>query len=98
MQVTVVDRRGSDGWRFEIKTIQIADTCPKCGGPRGTPTLRPYCEDGYHYGVDNWVNPCGHQDLYADVLNESEEMGQELIADQMHAATDEAAIARAESR
>lgn len=72
MTVTVVDRRSADGWKFQIRTVWINNTCPKCGGPRGKPVRRPYCEDGEFYAVDNWENPCGHRDLYGDVLNESE--------------------------
>ena len=76
MRVTVVDRRGAGGWQFSLRTIDIMNTCPVCHGPRGEPTLRPFCEDGYHYSVDCWANPCGHVDSYNDVLAEAEEIAE----------------------
>jgi hypothetical protein len=77
MKVKVMYRNtmdGGDGWTYHTMTIEIADTCPVCGGPRGAPVLRPYCEDGWHYSVHNWANPCGHLDTYPDAIRESRAM------------------------
>lgn len=78
MKVTVVDREamnrawGSPGLYTVItKYVEISDDCPVCGEPRGKPVMIPYCEDGHHYSVDQWNNPCGHVDLYKDVLQEA---------------------------
>ncbi len=78
MTVTVVDRDlqsrlWGNGYRFisqVLKTIEISDRCPKCGGPRGKPRLQSYIEDGDPYSVSRWENPCGHLDRYEDVLKE----------------------------
>lgn len=69
MIVTVV-KRIHDGWTVTTPTIEIADTCPVCGGPRGEPYWHHFCEDGDWFTVTRWDNPCGHLDKYADVLKE----------------------------
>lgn len=74
MTVKVRDRRstnrGYEGPRFAHITIDA--TCPVCGGPRGDVYTQRFCEDGEWYDVDRWDNPCGHVDMYASVLEESE--------------------------
>lgn len=62
---------GGDGWTYYPMRVEISDNCPICGGKRGEPQERQYCEDGEFYTVDNWENPCGHLDKYKDVYNES---------------------------
>ncbi|WP_114152976.1 hypothetical protein [Chromobacterium haemolyticum] len=76
MEVTVSER-GQDGYVARIVTVQIPDACPQCGGPRGTPALRRYCEEGAFYYVDNWDNPCGHVDFYPAVLAEAKQIEME---------------------
>lgn len=77
MKVTINDSAaqnaawGNGGGGVVIRTVEIADTCPKCGGPRGEPKLNRYCDDGEFYYVHNWENPCGHVDKYQDVLLEA---------------------------
>lgn len=79
MTVTVIDRAaqtrawgyGLAGVSAFIRTVEIADACPTCGGPRGEPRLVSYHEDGEGYAVSRWENPCGHRDHYADVLAEA---------------------------
>ena len=77
MKVRVRDRRaegarwGHGGPLVMLRTVEIADRCPTCGGPRGEPALRRYCEDGEWYDVSRWDNPCGHIDLYDDILREA---------------------------
>ena len=79
MKVIVNDRAadarswGNGPWRGPaLRTIEIADTCPTCGGPRGE--VRGYngIEDGVGYHVNVWTNPCGHIDYYEAVLAEAE--------------------------
>ncbi|MEU9208477.1 hypothetical protein AB0D27_11120 [Streptomyces sp. NPDC048415] len=74
MTVRVCDRgSGRDYVGVTIRTITIPAVCPVCGGPRGVDTLRSerLPEDGESYTVSRWDNPCGHVDLYADVLREA---------------------------
>ncbi|SOE31690.1 hypothetical protein [Streptomyces sp. OK228] len=56
-----------------VLTVTISTRCPRCGGPRGVESIRPYrfTHDGQHLVVDAWKNPCGHEDVYAAVLAES---------------------------
>jgi len=70
MVVSVMVRDG-EGWPLGVKTVQIADVCPRCGGPRGEVTSWIYPEDGHYYTPDVWENPCGHVDRYSDVLKEA---------------------------
>ena len=76
MTVTVVDRSlwGRGPYPLII-TVTIADTCPTCGGPRGAPQPHRFHEDGDWYTVDVWQNPCGHVDMYDDVLAEAAQGG-----------------------
>ena len=67
MQVTIRDRSISE-WLPVLRTIEIPNRCPKCGGERGTPKLTRQCEDGELYYVHTWTNPCGHIDKYADLI------------------------------
>ena len=69
MKVTIVVRSG--GWYSGTRNVTIADTCPVCGGKRGEPKFRSFCEDGEWYGADVWTNECGHVDKYAAVLAEA---------------------------
>lgn len=74
--VTVIDRAamaeawGTSHYGVILRTVQIADRCPQCGGPRGKPRLHRQCDDGDWYNVSVWDNPCGHRDMYSDVLQE----------------------------
>lgn len=75
MQVRVRDRHG-EAWghgptTILVRTFCIADTCPKCGGPRGEPRNMNQVDDGCFYSVDVWDNPCGHIDRYVDVIAEA---------------------------
>lgn len=78
MRVTIIDRAKLDSeWGISqfrpdrsLVTIEISDKCPSCGGPRGTPYWRRMCEEGDWYDAQCWTNPCGHVDMYADVLKE----------------------------
>lgn len=78
MNVTVVDRAAMNAqwghglFRVITRTVKVSDRCPTCGGPRGEPRRVAYYEDGEHYTVDRWTNPCGHVDKYGAILAESE--------------------------
>jgi hypothetical protein len=69
-------RHDGDGPGYEgvgILTVTVDIACPACGAPRGFDTIRPHVfrHDGDTFEVDVWDNPCGHVDLYADVVAES---------------------------
>ncbi|WP_444956765.1 hypothetical protein [Microbulbifer sp. ZKSA002] len=76
MQVTIPDRKaqeknwGTTASQIPLKTMEISDNCPKCGGPRGIPYRHNFYEDGETYSVSKWDNPCGHIDKYRDVINQ----------------------------
>lgn len=76
MRVTVLDRAamgatwGHGPTRAITVTGEIADTCPRCGGPRGVVRGLNGYEDGEHYHVNIWLNPCGHTDSYFAVVRE----------------------------
>lgn len=79
LTVRICDRgAGRDYVGVTIRTVTIPANCPVCGGPRGVDadgnaTVRNhnFSEDGDWYSVDRWSNPCGHSDMYADVLREA---------------------------
>ena len=77
MKVTVVDRQamaaawGHGLYTILTRTLEISDTCPVCGGPRGTPRNHHMYEDGDTATVSVWDNPCGHVDKYSAVLGEN---------------------------
>lgn len=75
MRVTVRDRNAEGPWGSgptnpTLVTIDIPNTCPRCGGPRGNPRHVRQHDDGVTYWVDVWDNPCGHLDRYTDVVKE----------------------------
>lgn len=56
-----------------VLTVYVAPYCQTCGGPRGWDRIQPV---EMRFGqdvvlVDRWANPCGHDDVYADVLVEA---------------------------
>ena len=80
LRVRVIDRAlqrklwGTPGYRSildVLRVVEISATCPRCGGSRGEVRTERSCEDGQWYDVSRWENPCGHLDLYADVLREA---------------------------
>lgn len=77
MTVRIRDRAAEAPWgsgpnRPVIRTVTIAATCPRCGGPRGTPRNLNQHDDGEWYSTHVWDNPCGHVDAYADVAKEAD--------------------------
>lgn len=77
MKVRVIDREamarlwGTPHYHVVIVPIEIADTCPRCGGPRGKPTTQTFYESGDWHTVSRWFNPCLHVDTYVDALAEA---------------------------
>lgn len=70
--VRVLDRTGW-GTRQEypkVAVLEISADCPRCGAQRGEPTPHRFYEDGEWLTCDRWNNPCGHVDLYENVLAE----------------------------
>jgi hypothetical protein len=75
MNVIVMYRNnwfGGDGWTYYPMTITISDTCPVCGKPRGKPYGHNFIEEGESFFVNQWDNPCGHIDYYADCIKEAQ--------------------------
>jgi hypothetical protein len=76
MKVRVRDRSAEKPWGVGftdpvVRIVEISVRCPACGGLRGTPRNLNQCDDGAHYSVDVWDNPCGHVDYYAAVVKEA---------------------------
>lgn len=65
---------GGDGWKYYPIEVTISDLCPQCAGKRGEAQLYSFFEDGEHFIVDRWDNPCGHIDKYSDVYHESKSL------------------------
>lgn len=81
MTVTVRDRSAESPWGSgpinpAVRTITISPFCSVCGERRGEPQGLNQCDDGAYYWVQVWVNPCGHTDMYADVVKESAAMSE----------------------
>jgi hypothetical protein len=71
MTVTIPTKVEHEGYPGNLMTVEIADTCPQCGGPRGTKRWGGLSYDGSRrLNVDCWSNPCGHVDTYAAVRQE----------------------------
>lgn len=78
MKVTVRDRSAEGAWGSGpinpcVVTVEIADNCPvaDCGARRGEPRHLRQVDDGAWYSVQVWDNPCGHVDMYEDVVKEA---------------------------
>lgn len=76
MSVTIRDHSAEAPWgvgptRPVIRTVTISAHCPVCGKRRGEPQGMNQSDDGAHYWVQVWTNPCGHTDMYADVVEEA---------------------------
>ena len=68
--VTISSRENHEG--HYASTITVEWVCLKCGSPRGE-TYSGFSYDGSRrMAVDCWDNPCGHLELYSDVLAEAE--------------------------
>jgi hypothetical protein len=63
-----------NGWDVRVSPVEISAYCPVCGGPRGEPKWHHFCEDGEWLTCQTWDNPCGHVDLYKDVLKEADQL------------------------
>lgn len=79
MTVTVRDHAAESPWgvgmtRPVTRTVTISANCPECGARRGEPQGRNSCDDGAHYWVQTWDNPCGHLDTYAAVITEAAQL------------------------
>jgi hypothetical protein len=62
-----------EGMAVGVLTVSVSTRCPRCGGPRGIRTVRPYT---FRHGdvslqAERWTNPCGHKDEAEDVVWES---------------------------
>lgn len=57
-----------------IRTVVISAFCPQCGRRRGTPHGFNFYVDGEWHHVHRWDNPCGHIDMYDDVITEADRL------------------------
>lgn len=86
MKVTIRDRSSEAPWGSSgllspcVRTVEIADTCPQCGGKRGEPFGMNQCDDGAYYWVQGWHNPCGHVDHYEAVAREAKALAEKAGA------------------
>ena len=71
MKVTIPALREHQG--FYSVTVEIADACPVCGGPRGVPFKGISYDGSRRLHVDRWQNACGHVDTYEAVRREVSE-------------------------
>lgn len=72
---------GGDGWVFYPLRVTISATCPTCDELRGPLTGGRVIEDGEVSFVNQWVNPCGHQDSYKDAYLEYRQLVAQGILD-----------------
>jgi hypothetical protein len=73
MKVRVIYRPPGPGYEgLSIRAIEIDSQCPCCGTLRGRPRNHNFHEDGEWYSCDKWENACGHPDMYAEVIFESQ--------------------------
>lgn len=72
MTVTVTDLSGLPDGPVRVVAVTVSRRCPRCGRPRGEPYPVSWREsDGTVIECYRWSNPCGHTDLYRDVLIEA---------------------------
>jgi hypothetical protein len=71
--VRVIDRStwGTSAPYPLIRAVTVKWTCQQCNGPRGEPREKPFYENDSALVCDVWINPCGHVDMYPDVLEEA---------------------------
>lgn len=77
--VTVRDQSREPAWgsgplRVCTRAVEISAFCRICGARRGERRGFNQAEDGIYFWVQVWENPCGHVDLYPDVVKEAEEI------------------------
>lgn len=76
MTVTVRDLSAEAPWGVGLtnpvtRKVVISAFCPVDGERRGEPRGLNQCDDGAHYWVQVWANPCGHTDMYDAVIKEA---------------------------
>ena len=71
MRVTIPRLDEHMGSPLCLMSIEIPDTCPRCGAQRGVKRWEGFSYDGARrLLVDCWENECGHIDSYADIRKE----------------------------
>ncbi|MET9819633.1 hypothetical protein [Streptomyces sp. NPDC006355] len=76
MSVRIPAMTGTAPGEVGVLTVSVRPFCQTCGGPRGWDRINPvemHIRNSLVV-VDRWANPCGHGDVYADVLEESRRM------------------------
>lgn len=72
MIVTIPSSQNHGG--VGLVTLEIADTCPVCGGPRGEIFGAHSYDGSRRLNVDCWFNSCGHVDTYTQVRAEGKQV------------------------
>lgn len=85
MTVTVRDRSAERPWGSGltnpvVREVTISAFCPVCGERRGEPSGLNQCDDGAFFWVQVWSNPCGHVDMYADVVVEAAQLREDAAS------------------
>lgn len=70
MIVTIPSTQEHGGYSGNLVTLEISNTCPKCGHRRGKIYGTHSFDGSRRLNVDGWTNPCGHTDTYAAVRSE----------------------------
>lgn len=73
-QMIVTIPSSSEHAGIGLITLEISDTCPQCGGPRGKVFGTHSFDGSRRLNVDGWNNPCGHVDTYAQVRQEGKQV------------------------
>lgn len=75
MNVRVPDRDANWGIpgapAIVVRCVVIPRRCPACGGPRGNAHPVHIQDTPVNLSWDRWDNPCGHLDLFRDVIAEA---------------------------
>jgi len=75
-QVKIVERHRDVSQPFSnVLLIELPWVCPRCGGPRGEPEVGLAYTGSQRMQVHEWANPCGHVDMYENLLAEVEVRG-----------------------
>lgn len=73
MVVEVPVIQNHEGFEYWVRKVRISKYCKRCGGERGKPYKTRSYDGSRFVCCDGWQNPCGHVDLYKDVVEESRE-------------------------
>ena len=64
-----------DHQQLSLHHVEVEWVCPVCHQPRGTVGEGRVYDGSLYFGCSTWKNPCGHIDMYKDVLEEAKKNG-----------------------